>query len=407
VQLLIVTQYFWPENFRINDLAEGLVSRGHEVTILTGKPNYPNGTVFTDFTMNPIAYDLYKGVNIIRVPMLARGRGSFRLLLNYVSFALSASIFGPWWLRYKKFDAIFTYEPSPITVGIPAIVLRAIKKTPLAFWVLDLWPETLEAIGVVRSKYILNLVGKLVSFIYRRCDLILAQSKSFIPKIMQYSKKNTHIEYFPSWAEASLSTGNTKLAPEVSRKSCLFKVLFTGNIGEAQDFPAILAAAELLKGYSNIQWLIVGTGRQAAWVQNQIKLRGLETNVLMLGQYPLNRMPSFFLHADALLVSLRDEPVFGMTIPGKVQAYLIAGKPILAMLNGEGADIIERGRAGLTCHAGDYQALSEAVLKLYRMPKQARQAMGENGIKLSNEEFDRDNLLLRLEIWLKDLKLQR
>jgi glycosyltransferase involved in cell wall biosynthesis len=406
VRLLVVTQYFWPENFRINDLVEGLVSRGHQVTVLTGKPNYPDGKVFTDFLANPDAFHLYKGAQIIRVPMLVRGRGNLQLMLNYLLFALSASVIGPWRLRGQKFDAIFAYEPSPITVGIPAALLRAVKGAPLAFWVLDLWPDSLEAIGVVRSKIVLSLVGKLVSAIYKRCDLILAQSRSFIPKITQYAGNSARVEYFPSWAESTLNITNVKPAPEVPLKDGAFDVLFAGNIGDAQDFPAILAAAELLKGYPDIRWLVVGDGRKAGWVADQIQLRGLQSNVLLLGHYAIDRMPSFFMHADALLVSLRDEPIFALTIPGKLQAYLVTGKPILAMLNGEGADIVERGQVGLCCQAGDYQSLAKAVLRVYQMPVEDRQAMGTNGIKLSDKEFSRDHLIGQLESWLGSLNIK-
>ena len=403
MRLLVVSQYFWPENFRINDLVEELVDRGHQVTVLTGKPNYPDGKVFGEFLTHSVAFNRYKGAQIIRVPMLARGQGDLRLILNYLSFALSASILGPWQVRGQKFDAILAYEPSPITVGIPAVVLRAVKRAPLAFWVLDLWPETLEAIGVIRSKTILCLVGKLVSAIYSRCDLILAQSRSFIPNIKQYAGTSARIEYFPSWAESSLKMIDVHPAPEVPLKNGAFDVLFAGNIGDAQDFPAILAAAELLKGNQDIRWLIVGDGRQASWVAEQIKFRGLQSNVLLLGQYAIDRMPSFFMHADALLVSLRDEPIFALTIPGKLQAYLITGTPILAMLNGEGADIVERGQAGLTCPAGNYQALASAVLKLHQMSVEDRQVMGANGICLSDREFSRDHLIGQLEAWLKGL----
>lgn len=405
MRLLVVSQYFWPENFRINDLVEGLMDRGHQVTILTGMPNYPDGMVFDDFLTNPDAFNRYKGAQIIRVPMLTRGQSDLRLILNYLSFVLSASILGPWRLRGQKFDAIFAYQLSPITVGIPAAVFRAIKKAPLVFWVLDLWPETLEAVGVgiVRSKTILSLVGKLVSAIYRRCDLILAQSRSFIPKIKQYSGNLACIEYFPGWAEASLIMAYVNPAPEVSYKLGAFNVLFAGNIGYAQDFPSILSAAELLKGYPDIRWLIVGDGRQADWVSNQVKLRGLQSNVLLLGRHDIARMPSFFKHADALLVSLRDEPIYDLTIPGKLQAYLVTGTPILAMLNGEGADVVERGHAGYSCPAGDYKSLAVAVLKLYRMSVEDRDAMGANGIMLSDREFNRDHLIRQLESWLDDL----
>ena len=403
MKLLVVTQYFWPENFRINDLVTDLVARGHEVTVLTGKPNYPDGETFKEFLSTPSNYNHYNGAKIIRVPMLARGKGSISLFLNYISYAVSASIFGVWALRKKKFDSIFTYAPSPITVGIPAITIRAIKKIPLVFLVLDLWPESLEAVGIVRSKLILKCVGLLVSFIYTRCDLILAQSKSFIPRIKEYARIDSPIEYFPSWAESVITMQDVQPAPEIDSKMGVFKVMFAGNIGEAQDFPAILAAADRLRKYKKIQWLIIGDGRKADWVKEKILQMGLDEHVLMLGRYPVERMPSFFQHADALLVTLKDELIFSMTIPAKLQAYLAAKKPILGMLNGEGAEIIQRSGAGISCAAGDDKALAATVLKLYEMDAESRDALGRNGFEFGIKEFDRFKLINQLESWLKNL----
>ena len=403
MKLLVVTQYFWPESFRINDLVTSLVEHGHEVTVLTGKPNYPDGETFKEFLSTKSNYNHYNGAKIIRVPMLARGNGKTSLFLNYISYAVSASIFGVWALRKEKFDSIFTYQLSPITVGIPAIIIRAIKKIPLVFLVLDLWPESLEAVGVVRSKLILKCVGLLVSFIYARSDLILAQSKSFIPEIKKYVHIDSRIEYFPSWAESAITMQDVQPAPEIDSKMGVFKVMFAGNIGEAQDFPAILAAADRLRKYKKIQWLIIGDGRKADWVKEKISQMGLDEHVLMLGRYPVQRMPSFFQHADALLVTLKNEPVFSMTIPAKLQAYLAAKKPILAMLNGEGANIIQRSSAGISCAAGDDKALAATVLKLYEMDAKSRDALGRNGFEFGIKEFDRFKLINKLESWLKNL----
>lgn len=403
MRLLIITQYFWPENFRINDLVAELVRRGHEVTVLTGKPNYPDGNIFSEFLKNPSSFDLYEGARVVRVPMLPRGQGDLKLILNYLTFALSASFLGPLRLRRRQFDAIFTCQLSPVTVGISAAVMRAVKKVPMAFWVLDLWPETLQATGVVRSKILLHLFGKLVACIYKRCDLILAQSESFVPAIAQYAGGDARIEYFPSWSDLVFNAEDVEAATEIPVKQCSFNILFAGNIGEAQDFPAILAAAERLKDYPNIRWLIVGDGRMAGWVAEEIKVRGLEACVSMLGRYPVERMPSFFKHADALLVSLKDEPIFALTIPGKLQSYLAAGIPVLAMLNGEGAAVIRNANAGLACPAGDAQQLARAVLELAAMSKDERRQLGKNGHAYAQKEFNREVLMDRLEGWFVEL----
>lgn len=406
MRLLVVSQYFWPENFRINDLVAELVRRGHQVTVLTGLPNYPEGKVFQQYRDDPGRYAHYEGAEVVRVPMTPRGMGGLRLLLNYLSFALSASVIGLWKLRGRQFDAIFAYEPSPITVGLPAVVMRAVKRAPLAFWVLDLWPETLQAIGVVRSPLLLRAVGKLVAFIYKRCDLILAQSKSFIPQIKKYAGEEHRVAYFPSWAEAIFDRQKVGPASEIPLRPGSFNVMFAGNIGDAQDFPAILAAAERLKLHAHIRWLIVGDGRMAGWVAGEIKRRQLQDCVLMVGRYPLERMPAFFKHAHALLVSLKDEPIFSMTIPGKLQSYLAAGIPVVAMLNGEGAELVVRSRAGLACAAGDPVGLAAAVLTFSQMTEAERAAMGKSGLDISAQEFGRDKLMDALEVWLCQLQLQ-
>ncbi len=397
MRLLVVTQYFWPENFRINDLVGELVGRGHEITVLTGLPNYPNGSLYPEFRADRSRFATHKGAKIVRVPLITRGSGGLRLVLNYLSFALSASLLGVWKLRRGKFDAILAYEPSPITVGLPALVLRWRKRLPFAFWVLDLWPETLQAVGVVRSTMALKAVGKLVSFIYRRCDLILAQSNSFIPQIRKYAGPAIRVCYFPNWAESVFQMNGVSAAPEIREREGCFNIMFAGNIGDAQDFPSILAAAEALKENRRIRWLIVGDGRAFQWVKNELTRRGLEHCVELLGRHPVERMPSFFKHADALLVSLKDEPIFSMTIPGKLQSYLAAGIPVMAMLNGEGADLVVKAGAGMSCAAGDWKGLASIVAKASEMTAGELARMGANGLAVSAAEFDRDALIGRLE----------
>jgi colanic acid biosynthesis glycosyl transferase WcaI len=407
MRLLVVSQYFWPENFRINDLVAELVRRGHQVTVLTGLPNYPAGKVFQEFQIAPDQYSLYEGAKVVRVPLMPRGQGGLRLMLNYLTFAVNASVLGLWKLRGRQFDAIFAYEPSPITVGLPAVVLRAVKRAPLTFWVLDLWPETLKAVGAVRSRVALWTVGQLVTFIYKRCDLILAQSKSFIPQIQKYACNPSRVLYFPSWSELDFDMQHAIPADEVPSKPGSFNVMFAGNIGEAQDFPAILNAAETLKSHVDLRWLIVGDGRMARWVNDEIKRRNLQDRILMLGRHPAERMPSFFKHADALLVSLKDETIFSMTIPGKLQSYLAAGIPVIAMLNGEGADLVKSSHSGVVCAAGDHAGLANAVAAFMKMTASQRFIMGANGLKVAAKEFSRDVLISQLETLLLELCINR
>lgn len=401
MKILIVSQYFWPENFRINDLAIELQNRGHEVSVLTGQPNYPDGVIFQAYKDKPEKYLNYNGVKVFRVPLLERGTGSKKLFLNYLSFVLSASFVGPIKLAGRKFDRIFVFEPSPITVGLPAIILKYIKKAPIIFWVLDLWPETLSAIDVVKSKTVLKSVGVLVSFIYRHSDLLLAQSCSFIDSIRKYCDAEEKIRYFPSWAEDIFSENDVVLAKEVPpSKVGTFSIMFAGNIGNAQDFASIMDAAEILKLHTEIRWLIVGDGRMAEWVKRESHCRGLGNNFIMFGAYPLERMPSFYASADALLVSLKNEKIFSTTIPGKVQSYLASGKPIVAMLNGEGARIIQEAGAGYVCNAGDGQGLAKIILKMASHSDKERSQMGKLGKKFYQSEFDKNILIDRLESWL-------
>lgn len=396
MKILVVSQYFWPENFRINDLVKEWVTRGHEVTVLTGKPNYPDGQVFPEFASAPERFSDYEGARVHRVPMLARSQGAVRLMLNYLSFVIGGCLWGPWLLRGLRADVIFVFEPSPITVGIPAILLGRLKRAPVVLWVLDLWPETLAAVGAVRSPVVLRMVGHLVSFIYNRCALVLGQSRSFIDSIGHYCQDRSKVRYFPSWAESLFLQADGARAPEVPLAPGTFSILFAGNIGEAQDFPAILDAAELLRHNERVRWLIVGDGRRFEWVKGEIARRQLHERVLLLGRFPVERMPSFYAHADALIASLKADPTFSMTIPGKVQSYLLAGKPILGMLDGEGASAIEAAGAGLVCPAGDAQGLVNAIECMAGMSPDERLAMGARGRQYAESEFDRDRLMDRL-----------
>jgi glycosyltransferase involved in cell wall biosynthesis len=403
LRILVVSQYFWPENFRVNDLVKEWGQRGHQVTVLTGIPNYPEGKVFDAYREQPSAFAEYEGAEVVRVPLLPRGTGSLRLLLNYLSFVIGAGSFGPWYLRDTPADVIFVFEPSPVTVGLPAVWLGNIKKAPVVFWALDLWPETLAAIGVVRSPMLLAWVGQMVRFIYNRCTLVLGQSRGFLGSIARYCDDKAKIRYFPSWAEDVFTDGGVQPAPEVPAWADGFTVMFAGNIGEAQDMPAVLDAAERLKDNASIRWIIVGDGRKSDWLQSEVARRGLDKLVLLPGRFPVERMPSFYVHADALLVSLKRDPVFSMTIPGKVQTYLMAGIPLVGMLDGEGATVIRDAQAGVTCEAGDGAGLAKAVLSLAAMPPAERKQLGLNGRKYAQQEFERTQLMDRLEALLTEV----
>lgn len=405
MRLLIVSQYFWPETFRVNDLVTELVRRGHAVTVLTGLPNYPEGAIFPDFAREPGRYESYAGAEIVRVPIVPRGKSSVQLVLNYLSFVATGLTLGAWRLRGRQFDAIFVFQTSPVTAALPALLLRRLKRAPVLMWVLDLWPESLAAVGVVRSPRVLDWVGKLVGFIYRRCDRVLVQSRAFVSNVQKYSGDTSRIRYFPGWAEAIFEGPLESIAPapEVAAHAGTFNVLFAGNIGDAQDFPAILDAAATLRDEPNLRWLIVGDGRAADWVRAEIARRGLERNVVMLGRHPIERMPSFFRGASALLVSLKKDPIFAMTIPGKVQSYLATGLPIVAMLDGEGAAVIEQAGAGAVCAAGDSAGLAQCVRTLMGLSDTEHAAMGARARQYGEREFGRAGLMSALEGWAREL----
>lgn len=404
MRVLVVTQYFWPENFRVNDLVQGLCERGHQVTVLTGIPNYPGGRLFSGYGYFSPLREHYAGAEVIRVPLISRGGGgAIRLALNYFSFALAASVLGP--LRCRgKFDAIFVHEPSPITVGLPAVVMKKIKHAPIYFWVLDLWPESLAAAGSVRAPWLLRTVEGLVRWIYRHCDRLLMQSRGFFAHAEHLGVEPQRLRYFPNWAEKlyrPVEPGQD--VPAIcSALPDGFRVMFAGNVGVAQDFPTLLSAAEKLKCFPDVHWVIVGEGRMSAWVSLEIERRGLGKNVHLLGHHAPDVMPPLFAQADVMLVSLKRESIFELTVPAKLQAYLACGRPVIGALEGEGARIINEAKAGVACLPEDPEALVQAVLKLYQMTREERVAMGAAGRAYYEANFEREMLFDQLEQWLHE-----
>ena len=400
VRILVVSQYFYPENFRVNDLAAWLVERGHEVTVLTGIPNYPSGRFFSGYGLFQRCTETWKGVSVVRVPQVPRGNGGpLRLVLNYLSFAVMASLLGPLRLR-RDYDVIFVHEPSPVTVGIPAIMMRRYTGAPIYFWVLDLWPESVAAAGGVRATWLLNVLSRLTRWIYSHCEKILVQSRAFIPRIRAQGVPQARIAYLPNWAEDVFRPSSATLPPVPLPSG--FRLMYAGNIGVAQDFPTILGAAERLKDVVDIHWLIVGDGRERSWVQGEIERRGLNGKVHLFGNHAPEQMPDFFAHADAMLVSLKPNPVFVLTIPAKVQAYMACARPIVAMLDGEGARIIKEAGAGLSCPTGNAEALAATVLRMASMGRKERERMGKQGRDYYLAHFDREKLFCQIESWLTD-----
>ena len=409
LRILVVTQYFWPENMRINDLVRDFTEKGHSVTVLTGLPNYPEGEVYKDYLSAPERFSAYSSAEIFRVPMVARGKRSISLVLNYLSFFTSASTIGAYKLRGKQFDAVFVYAVSPIMAAIPALFIGRLKKAPVFVWVLDLWPETLRAVGVLKHPALLSMVGKMVSWIYNRTDYLLLQSHGFFDNVKRYCTRNIAPErlvYFPSWAEDDFSSSSPQDSRLLERDNTVFTVIFAGNLGEAQDLPAVLDAAANLQGKVAVRWVIVGDGRMSEWVDQQVQSRGLN-NVLLLGRHPLEEMPALFANADALLVSLKTNDVFEKTIPGKVQAYLASGRPLLGMINGEAARVIAESGAGLTCASGDASGLADITLALANTDAMELKAMGQAGHQYYLRNYSKSLLLSRLEHLFRNATLRK
>ena len=409
LNILVVTQYFWPENMRINDLVRDFSEKGHHVTVLTGLPNYPEGGIYSEYRAAPKNFSEYTGAKVVRVPLMPRGKRSVSLILNYASFFIAASVLGPWKLRAERYDAVFVYAVSPIMAAIPALVIGRIKRVPVFIWVLDLWPETLRAVGAVHNPKLLGCVGRVVSWIYNRADYLLLQSHGFLENVKKYCTKGIAAErlvYFPSWAEDDFSSATPPASSLLERDETVFTVLFAGNLGEAQDFPAVIDAAHALVGKVPVRWVIVGDGRMSEWLADQVKSRQLD-NVLLLGRHPLEEMPALFACADALLVSLKTNDVFEKTIPGKVQAYLASGKPILGMINGEAARVIDESGAGLSCPSGDAVALARITLELVTTDADQRANMGKFGREYYLSNYSKPTLLARLEQLFRDATLRK
>lgn len=400
MNILIVSQYFYPENFRINDVAKALTERGHNVTVYTGLPNYGKSGFFKGYNLFGPYKEEVDDYKIIRVPLFPRGDNKgMRLILNYISFAFFASLLAPFLLR-KKYDKILVNQLSPVFVAFPAIVMKKVFRIPIYHWVADLWPESLMATNTIQSPKVIAFVGKIVKFIYKNCDLILITSKGFASSIKSYGVAEEKIVYWPQWGEELFLQEEKDLIQVDDFPSEGLKICFAGNIGSAQSFEAIVQAAYLLKAQKEIHWIILGSGNMKDWVEKEVHSLGVSDNFHLIGRRPIEMMPSYFSKMDALLVSLKEDPLFDITVPGKVQAYLASAKPIIASLNGEGADIVNEAKAGFSAKAGNAQELADAVMKLYKLTSEEREEMGRNGRNFFLKHFQREKLLSKLENYM-------
>lgn len=395
MKILIISQYFFPENLRINDLCEGLKEKGNDIFVLTGKPNYPFGSFFKGYNFFNKFNDIYKGITIYRAPIIPRGSGSgFMLFLNYISFVF----FGFIRLLFikNKFDIIFVYAPSPITVGFLGFFASKIYNAKSFLWVHDLWPESIKDAGGIKNPIIIRLVDNMTKLIYSYYDNILIQSPSFEEYLHEQGVKNKKIQYYPYYSEKFYKRVSKR--PDIELKFPIgLNILFAGNIGVAQSFDTIIAAAKILdKKIKKFNFIILGDGRDKSRLLSKIKSLSIEHRFKFLGSFPPQEMPFYFASADALLVSLKKSRIFELTIPGKLQSYLSCGKPIIASIDGITAKIIDDANCGYTSPSEDFNALANSIFKFSTLSNTEKANMGKNAIDIYNKEFERNKLLNKL-----------
>jgi glycosyltransferase involved in cell wall biosynthesis len=395
MKILFVSQYFYPETFRGNDIVFDFVKKGHDVTVLTGKPNYPLGTFYEGYKFWGIQKEIINRANVIRVPTFPRGKSSaIKLILNYCSFFLFSYPYSRF-KTDKDFDIIFVQQLSPVTMAMPGIwSLKRNKKAKLYLWVLDLWPESVTATTGISNKFIISLLDNLVKYIYSKSDYILISSKSFENSIKQRSI-NKQILYFPNWAESIYEESELNNNYDLPKLPNGFNIMFAGNIGEAQDFETILSAAIQTK-VENINWILVGDGRKLDWVRSQVKFHNLQ-NIAILGRYPIEAMPFFFKEANVMLLTLKNSTISDLTVPAKLQAYIASGKIILAAINGEAYDIINSQNIGLACKSGDFKSLSENAKLLKNISDEQKILMEQNSRNLYYSSYSKKVLLDNLD----------
>ena len=400
MNILIVSQHFWPETFRINEVVTSLRQIGCNVTVLTGQPNYPDGIVFKGYRALAAKREVHpEGYTIIRVPLVPRGRGSaLGMVLNYLSFVVAGTLFAPWLLRGQRFDAIFVYAISPILQAIPAIVLKWLKRATLTVWVQDLWPQSLEVTGFVRNKAILGVVGSLTRWIYRRCDLLLVQSEAFVADV-QTMAGPVAVRYHPNPGEIQqVDPPSKEVAYTLGRG---FNIVVAGNVGTAQSPATLLDAARALADQGDIRIVVVGSGSRLDWLRQQALDCGLK-NLEFAGRFPPSAMPTIFAQASALLVTLGKETILTQTIPSKIASYLAAGRPIIGSIDGEGARIIIEARAGITVPAEDPAALAKAIVEMRDVDEATRTQWGRSGKRYFDENLDPGKLARTLEALLRE-----
>lgn len=396
LRILLLTQFYSPEPLpKMPSLAKELARRGHTVTVLTGLPNYPTGKLYPGYHLDLPTSEKMDGVQVLRLPLYPdHSRSAVRRSLNYLTFAASATSLGP--VFAPGVDLIWTCPP--MTLGIPAWWLGLWKRAPFVYEVQDMWPETVSATGMLSNGLMLGMLGSLARFVYRRAAAITVVSPGFRSNLIVKGVPPQKIHLIPNWADDDLYyplPPDPKLAQELGLNG-RFNVMFAGNLGAAQGLEHVLAAAAQLRDLPAVQFVIVGSGLAEGVLRAQAESEGL-TNVRFLGQQPASRMVNFFALADALLVHLRRDPLFDITIPSKTLSYLACGRPILSATSGDAADVVRQAGAGVVCPPEDAEALARAVRELYRMPAEQRRQLGDAGRQAYLQNYTRKVLVDRYE----------
>jgi len=403
MRVLILTQYYPPEPIpKPHEMARGLRERGHDVLVITAFPYYPGGKLYPGTRMHLRKWDTRDGIRILRLPLYPdHSRSPVRRTVNYGSFAVSAAVLGT--LLSGPVDAMWVEQP-PLTIGLAAWILGRVRRAPFLYSVNDLWPESVEATGMVRSRRALQWMSRLERFVYRRAAAIVVISPGVRENLIGKGVPPEKVHVIPHWADESLYhpvARDPGLARELGMAD-RFNVVFAGQLGLAQGLDVILDAAEELSELPDIQFVLAGDGTDAARLRQVAADRRLG-NVRFLGWQQAERMPSIFAVADVLLVHLLDEPLFRITIPSKTIAYMACGRPVLMAVEGDAANLIRTAQTGVTCRPGDGKALADAVRRLHAMSPDARERMGRAGREAFLISYSRRVLLDRYEKLLVEM----
>ena len=381
--------------------ARALRDRGHEVRVLTGFPNYPGGNLYPGYSIRPFHREHIDGVTVYRVPLYpSHNRSTIRRALNYLSFALSAAVAAP--IVGKGVDVAYVYHP-PATISIPALALRIFRRVPFVYDIQDLWPDTLASTGMVTNRFALSAIDRWMNLVYRSTAGLLVLPPGFKKRLIERGVPAAKVEVIYNWApEAPRSTTDSE-QPWRTAFENRFSVVFAGNMGKAQALDGVLdAAAIVAKNDGDTQFVFIGDGVEMGHLQQVAVTSGL-TNTLFLPRMSFSEIADVFAKADALLVHLRDDPLFAITIPSKTQAYLAAGKPILMAMTGDAADLVEQAQAGIRCRPEDPAAIAQAVMTLRHLPKSDLDDMGRRGREFYEEHLAMAVAVDRLETSLREV----